>query len=281
MNVCVLGCGPAGLLAAHAATQCGHEVEIISKKQPSVITGAQYLHERIEGITEREPEQLWYAKVGTAAGYAAKVYGKHDHPTSWHVFPDGPQDAWPLGAAYAQLRHMYWDKVMDIWELGGDGGVQQGEITAPDIMGLCDKYDQVLCTIPAQGLCHRHEHQFEGQQVLIMKAPVLPVQNLIIYNGRDGEPWYRTSNIFGYCSSEYSLAVPAVRNRVEQLTDGLGGWRGIKPVSTDCDCHQDWTNFHRLGRFGKWQKGVLVTDAYREAMDLFTPDLTVVRNEMH
>jgi hypothetical protein len=42
------------------------------------------------------------------------------------------------------------------------------------------------------------------------------------------------------------------------------GNRGIKPLNTDCSCHP-YGNLVRIGRFGTWQKEVLVTDAYKTA----------------
>ena len=51
MNVAVLGCGPAGLIAAWAAEQAGADVQIYSKKVQSIIPGSQYLHGPIPGVS--------------------------------------------------------------------------------------------------------------------------------------------------------------------------------------------------------------------------------------
>jgi len=260
MKVAVLGCGPAGLFAAHAANQLGHDVTILSRKKQSVITGAQYLHSEVPDVTDGEPHGvLNYVRVGNAQGYAHKVYGTPDAPCSWHRFPSGEYAAWSLEAAYRNLMALYWDEVLDL------------EIDCSHIADICGDHEAVLCTVPARDLCYRHEHRFDGQEVVITKQQLVHVHNLIVYNGRmlPTDRWYRASNIFGHCSTEYSMA--SVRDAGLYV-----GWQGVKPVSTDCDCHEDHMNFHRLGRFGRWEKSVLVDDAYRAARDLLTPTVSRV-----
>jgi Pyridine nucleotide-disulphide oxidoreductase len=82
-EVVVLGCGPAGLIAAHAAIQSGCKVQVLSEKKKSALYGAQYLHEYIPGLEEHRSGIIQYRYIGGESGYALKVYGDMSHPTSW------------------------------------------------------------------------------------------------------------------------------------------------------------------------------------------------------
>lgn len=104
MNIAILGCGPAGLLVAHAAKQRGHGYEIFSKKRPSVLGGAQYLHRHIEGLTPPKPEAMVeFRHLGTQAGYASKIYDDPTFRTSWDQFDEGIHEVWNLRSAYERL----------------------------------------------------------------------------------------------------------------------------------------------------------------------------------
>jgi hypothetical protein len=75
MRLAIVGCGPAGMLAAHACFLEGVEFEVFSNvDQPSLIGGAQYLHEFIPGI-EIRPGKVDYKFVGDRQGYHIKAHG--------------------------------------------------------------------------------------------------------------------------------------------------------------------------------------------------------------
>lgn len=250
-RVTILGCGPAGLLAAHAAVQAGLDPVIYSVKKASVIHGAQYLHDHIPGLTDKEPDgMLSYTKLGTREGYAAKVYGDPDAPVSWDVFKEGDHPAWRMIEIYDELRRLYWPRVYN-------------RVIGPEDIGpIADGADLTLCTLPASELCQRPAHKFDFQRVTISDRSQLDpsVENAIVYNGTAEDRWYRTSSIFGHDGTEWSS------HRGHPIGEKIVG--GIKPLRTDCTCHYRHSDFYRLGRFGQWEKGVLVSDAYKDAVQL-------------
>lgn len=66
--------------------------------------------------------------------------------------------------------------------------------------------------------------------------------------------WYRLSQVFGYATIEWpGDKKPPVGNVAPVL----------KPLGHNSEQASD---FIHLGRYGKWQKGVLTTDAFNEAM---------------
>jgi hypothetical protein len=103
----IFGCGPAGLFAAQAVQDMGHQPVIISKKIKSKIYGAQFLHKPIPGLVNPKPQgYIKTYRLGTAAGYAERVYGNGTELTSWDRVPVDPVKAWDLREAYDRA----WEK---------------------------------------------------------------------------------------------------------------------------------------------------------------------------
>jgi len=243
-KVAILGCGPAGLLATHAAQLMHINPKVFAIKKPSVINGAQFIHDSIHGLDLGAAQPVDFRKVGDKAGYAFKVYGSRDAECSWDLFPSGELPAWPMHGVYDTLWSLYEELVTDC------------RLFPSDIRTLESEYDLVISTIPRMTICQR-KHDFRSQRVLFSnRAAFRTTGNFIEYNGEVDVPYYRTSRLFGYGSTEFGehhkLHVPADMQA------------GVKPLGTNCDCHPKVVF---VGRFGKWQKGVLVHHAFQEAFD--------------
>lgn len=248
-DIAVLGCGPSGLMAAHAASQMGANVTVYSRKRQSEMFGAQYLHEHIPGVAELSaPRRITYELVGTADAYRRKVYGP-----DWNgdVSPEEythPHLAYDIRQAYNELWRRYKGIVVDT------------EITPMWIKAI--KADYVFNTIPLNQLCDGgHSFQFasiwamgdapaRGQHVPFDIKP-----NSVMCNGEDSPSWYRVSNIFDHKTVEWPAAIHPP----------LPVAAVVKPLSNNCSC---WPNVIRLGRYGAWRKGLLTHDSYFTAMDV-------------
>lgn len=261
-EVAVLGCGPAGLLAAHAVAMAGHEPYIISQKVKSHISGAQYLHEPIEPLTAAEPEgAVMFLKIGDRAGYARKVYGSESAPVSWDKFDDGEYPAWSMHSLYEVLWACYHRNIYDY------------HIKLSDLPEIRDSYPLVISTIPAKMLCINEFHAFEGKDIWIVPAAPRGMEdfvkdssldNVVVYSGRDCDLWYRASEIFGHVATETAREVaPDAIDRAAGYTDD-DVIPGVKPTSHNCDCHPE---IKRAGRFGRWERGVLIHHAYQQAKE--------------
>jgi hypothetical protein len=248
-NVAIIGCGPAGLMAAHAAVESGREPIIYSPKVKSTIFGAMFLHRSIPGITPDEPElNIRIRKIGSKEGYARKVYGSPYHPVSWDKFESGGLPAWSLGRAYDKLWEMYNDLIID------------QEIKHWDVWSMQQNL-LVLCTAPAPKLCRNPNHEFRGQKIwVLVENDPREKRPEMVYDGRDNYDWYRYSHINGTKAWEYSKPVPLYRHHIYREV-----LEGVKPLGNDCDCHP---GLIRLGRFGKWEKDILTHHAYEEARAL-------------
>lgn len=261
-QIAVLGCGPAGLLVAHAIELAGHSPVIISRRVQSPMAGAMYLHRSIPGLTESEPDgTLVIGKTGTAEGYATKVYGDPGHDVSFTKFEHGSVPMWSLTAAYAKLWERYEGVVMD------------HTITHDDVSVMVGNYDMIFSTIPKHLLC-RHTnpeyatpavtHAFSSQRIYLHRRPRQGpwMVDQMIYNGQERDDWYRYSAIGEHECWEYS----SVGGFPEDFHPEKEDWfSGAKPIANDCDC---WPTIHNVGRFGAWTKGQLTHHAFEQAVDL-------------
>ena len=255
--IAILGCGPSGLLAAHACAMKDVPFVIFSRKVKSQLGGAQYSHIPIPGIHDPDSSgvMLKYRLVGNADTYRHKVYGDNPVPfVSMERVRDGDEvHAWNLQKMYDDL----WD-----WY---QGNIIQTDINwnfADRIQPVKSVFDLAFSSIPLPAICGATKdpavnHWFKQQTIRIYNSDIsdLP-DNTIMYDGTEEHSFYRQSKIFGVGSTEWSshAALPPLPD-LKTVN---------KPLGTNCDCHD---HLMRIGRFGTWQKGVLTFHAYNDVVD--------------
>jgi hypothetical protein len=246
----ILGCGPAGLLAAHAINLLGKaDITIYSRKVKSPMAGAQFIHREIPGI-KVPGTSVRFVHTGTESGYAMKVYGNYRHECSWDHYPEGLVPCWPMRAIYEVLWERWEDRVVD------------AEVTSALLDDIeVGEADILISSIPAPVLCQDEAHEFLSAKVWIKQVERQVLGNVIVYNGDMDALWYRESQMFGMHSLEYSELVPH-----EFRPEGCV--KISKPQSTNCTCRPEWK---RVGRYGKWQRGVLVHESYEEVSSAVHP----------
>lgn len=250
-TVAILGCGPAGIFAAWAAERAGFEPVIYSKKRKSEMFGAQYLHQPIPDISGMSFD-VEYQLRGTSAGYREKVYGNGQGLIVSTDELVGIHQAWDIRQAYSKLFDAYLDNIVDI-----NFGSPQ------DVHGLVlnTEHSHYISTIPASMLCVTPAHSFHSQKVWAIGdapergiwSPIKQELNTVVCNGEKDVSWYRSANILGFHTAEWP---EAKKPPIEGLSAVL------KPIATDCDCLS--MIMHRVGRYGKWTKGVLSHEAFYE-----------------
>lgn len=254
-RVAILGCGPAGLLAAHSAYLHECEFDIFSRRVKSNLGGAQFLHKAIPGLTSyMQPNDIRYIVKGDANTYRQKVYRDNAGIVEFVSFENVKDNmsvpAWNLRLAYDILWGKYAYKIDPVI------------ITPKIIIEILDSnaYDLVISTIPAHSVCLSHAglirdvHHFVSQTVRIFPEAISDFgDNTIYYDGTKDHSWYRCSNLWGIGQTEFPNHIAPL---VSPLIDV------IKPVWTDCDCWLTDSRFYRMGRYGSWKKGALTHDAY-------------------
>lgn len=253
-RVLILGCGPAGLMAAagvHMATE-DVEIRIASNKKKSGMYGAQYLHKPIPTFTPATPVDVAYTLQGTEDEYRKKVYDGTPFvgDLSVQVLPE-THKAWDIRQTYNNLWEFFEDDILDV-HIDPEGLAYVEKSLAPDV---------VISTIPAPALCWQG-HTFRSQPVWAAgSAPDLGIDipypcddNTVICNGLEMPTWYRLSNVYGHKTVEWSMA--SVKRRPP-----VGKPSAVpKPIDNNCDC---WPNLITAGRYGKWKKGLLSHTAYQ------------------
>jgi hypothetical protein len=253
MRVAIYGCGPSGLLAAHAVALEGCEPVIVSIKEKSQIGGAQYLHEPIPGVSPSAPDgYVNFVKEGTREGYAEKIYGDPMAPCSWDQWEEGKRPMWSMHDMYERLWAEYASLIRDREVRSHNAGI------------IAEDFDLTISSIPSHFLCYSPHHQFLKADVWLghTAARHCP-DDTIIYNGESTVAWYRTSRLFGHEASESMRPIPWHEPTAKTR-------RGFKPLSNNCNCHSE---VHRVGRFGMWRKGVLVHDSFKQARELVVANL--------
>lgn len=251
-KVAILGCGPAGLLAAHACALAGVEFVIFSRKVPSKLYGAQFLNEPIPNIPA--PQQRIHISLhGTLNGYRKKVYGpEYVGPVSPQEFV-GMRTAYDIRTVYRVLWEMYSETIVEVEFNRDNYGEWTERLIAEDV--------DVFCSLPTKGLCVNPEHSFDSRAIyaigdapdLDIRCPIRVPPGDFVYSGQSWSGWYRAANIFDHCSVEWPARKGLKKPPLSNVTTVH------KPLSTDCTC---FPAVHRIGRYGEWKKGVLSHSAF-------------------
>lgn len=242
MKVAVIGCGPAGLAAAHAAAGLVDHVDIYAPKRKTPQRGPIMLHRPIPGINNEQPDGYVRQIVigGSILDYRYRLYGDVNIAINGDVLEDGFH-TWRVPTAYNRMWDLYSGQIMD-------------QALEPDhVDDLVGQYDLVVSTAPMPALCRSPSwHEFKSVDVALVLQASYPNQpaNTVIYNAYDDIPWVRSSRIFEAEVTEY-------------FPDNApkGALVIHKPMSTDCSCHP---RVLRTGRMGKWHNETWIDHAYFE-----------------
>lgn len=259
-KVAILGCGPSGLLAAHAANLNGCHFDVFSKRRKSQLFGSQYLHKPIPGISARsDGRNIEYIVEGSPEEYRRKCHGK-----AWDGMA-APEEferhhrGWDIRAAYDKLWTTYSDSVYNL-DLSGD-------ISDLDRSINLDNYDLVISTVPRK-IWSRREYGAEyvssncwalgDAPDLGQKVPFHTKDNTIICEGTKDVGWYRLSKVFGHTTVEWPEEKKPPIHGVALVERPLQYIPGNVTNPADMMLH--------LGRYGEWKKGVVVTDVFEQAL---------------
>lgn len=242
MKVIVIGCGPAGLAAAHAAVGLGADVEIIAPKEKTRQEGPLLMQRPIPGINTGHPDGTIHQIVigGSILDYRYKLYGDINIRINGDML-EPAYHAWKHRETYDELWLKYADLIRDHY------------VTPYELSSMHEQADLVVSTANIRLLCKswtNNVHHFVNKKVAITPYTSYPDQpdNTIIFNASPDTDWVRSSRIFGVPVTEWPC------------DKGPKGARVIsKPISTDCNCYP---HVLRTGRFGKYHNETWIDTAY-------------------
>lgn len=242
MKVAILGCGPAGLAAAHAAAGLVDQVDIYAPKEQTPQRGPIMLHRPIPGINDSQPDGYVRQIVigGSILDYRLRLYGDINIAINGDILEPGFH-TWRVPSTYDKM-----------WELYSNF-IHGWEVSPEEVDDIAKEYDLVVSTAPAPVLCRSPGwHEFRCADVAIRLQASYPDQppNTVIYNSYENISWVRSSRIFEAEVTEW------------KPEDAPGDAFIIhKPLSTDCTCHP---TVLKTGRMGKWHNETWIDHAYYE-----------------
>lgn len=287
-KVAIFGCGPTGLLTAHAAALNGHDFELFSLKKKSALYGCQYLHTNIPGIPLGGPRLVSYRLNGRPEAYRRKVYGD-----AWDgsVSPEdlsGDHYAWDIRLAYKWLWAEYATHIRN-YVVSPHFATGIDPMISADRKIHFDQYDFVFNTIPRKiWALPEQRNDFLSMHIwAVGDAPDLNkwvppsmtvnggpgrTGDFVVCNGNPNPGWYRQSRVFGHMTIEYPGGINGDGAGVSRQKPPLEGVVLVeKPLKIRNGARIAPELIH-LGRYGKWEKGALVTDAFREACEVLAPE---------
>ena len=253
MQVAIVGCGPAGLAAAHAAYGLDADVTIFSPAVKSPQRGPLILQRPIPAITLDHPDGYIRQIVigGSILDYRYKLYGDINIGINGNVLQEG-YHCWNHIKAYNSL----WSTYMGCGDIPRVKHVND-EVTWAQLRSMCSQFDLVVNTAPLNRICNNLSHRFVFSKVDITFGSSYPDQppDTTIFNAGDKYPWVRSAWLLGNSCTEWlpGTAPP----ELQPLTIR-------KPISHNCDC------FPRVlgtGRFGAWRNQTWVDSAFYDVRD--------------
>lgn len=235
MQNLVLGCGPAGLLAAHALETSGERFSIISRRKQTRL-GGQYLLAPIPHLTGQLPETtITVLRVGV---------------------PDFRQQhrAWNLSRVYQTLWGRYEERIIHV-----------DEITPLHLKEWTREFENIFTTLPAPVICNDQDHHwFRSRTIRVWPwsrddnnfAGAL-ADNTVIYNTNSEPTWTRSALLWGKGFTEWPAHV-----RIPPVTPLLTDHR---PTETNCVCWDDGS-VHRIGTAARWHELITIDDVWPDVV---------------
>ena len=252
MRVCIIGCGPAALAAAHAAHGLNAGVTIISPGVKSPQRGPLVLQRPIPGITTDHPTGYIRQLVigGSILDYRYKLYGDINISIQGNILKEG-YHCWNHIEAYNKM----WDMYM---VLGNTRAARDDRLITPTELSMLHKeFDLVVNTAPLRNLCRNHTHEFTFKPVQITMGYSYPNQpaDTTIFNAGNHFPWVRSAWLLGNACTEWLDG--EAPEELEPVTIR-------KPINHNCNCYPYVLG---TGRFGIWKNEVWVDTAYYDTRD--------------
>ena len=246
MKIAILGSGFSALFADLACHHLGFDdVTVYSlTKSPPKVRGFQYLHEpcglRLNYYSMTELVESPFPVEISSVMYSLKVYQKTDVKNSVHHFSTNEF------GFQAYQHHIYnLDEALALLWPKFEGKIHYESITPEILKDLTSRFDYVFSSI---------EPFTEYKQYVTSYVADFPVKipyNAVYYIVDLSNPIYRCGSIFG-------------RFFVESTTKMYSNSMPVIKVISPPDVQSLAPNLIPIGRYGEWNKEVLISDVYHK-----------------
>ena len=262
MKIAVLGAGPSGMMAAHAASEFGHHITILDKEPDKTRrnSGVFFLHDDCNlALDEVHLKQRVLGAFGKknaddiSRAYGVKVYGRALPKTSIIS---------AMRAENANVIGYNAEQAIDrLWDLYGSQ-VKPYEFLGSTLSeeALFNRYDKVISTIPAKLWYPSHAYSSVTTWIKIGTAP--KDEGFIFYNINPHSKWYRCSAMLGTFVQEYGAGFkPHMAYPYSYV------FRTVTKVIGVDRPFPETNNLFLVGRYGAWDKSCLTHNVYHRTLD--------------
>jgi len=210
--------------------------------------------------------------------YRRKVYGESWDGTTSPEDLETSHGAWDIRLAYNRLWNAYEVYIQDFDVDTKYWGEGMSPTQGVEYDLRLSKHDLVISSIPRTAWAEPGD-TFEAQPIWALGDTEVqrifynrPDPFTVICNGHEETPWYRVSNMYGYATMEWPChqwAAPNVMGWDMTGQPAAGASLVHKPLRHNSKAAAD---FVHVGRYGKWEKGVLSSDAFTDAMKAMAND---------
>jgi hypothetical protein len=279
MKVVILGTGPDGLLAAHAADMAGVKFTLYGSRTPAEILGAQYLREPIPGMT-LETALIEHNLEGDLKDYWHKAFGIESNDPLWFNGANVTENpglggdievpgnrswteyAWNLRECYERLWAAYAN---EIYQINNENRSSRIHPESPFVAETLKPFDLVINTWPRPKWAGPGD-VFERRTLWRMTGTEVPIQlkadNTIIYDATKDVGLSSMAKVFGHSAIEWPGGhKPPIDNLASvevpiSLKQGKSGYPGL--------------NLVHLGSLATWDRNWNPCDSFRAAKKLFS-----------
>ena len=261
-KIAILGAGPSAAFAFRACRDKKIMPDVFANRITAPF-GAFWLYRLPPSITKKQRQairvNLHTARVGTASGYALKMWGDPILITS---FP-----------AMERNEFVYHPRkgLQLLWQ--GVKLTHTRRMTDSDVRSLAQRYDLVFQTFPTER-SRRLPNRVVPFETYTQFSSTDSDFGLCLYNGLPESEWARVTYAFGRVSFEYPPDPNISTNKRMQREYRKGNWivqvvndivPDVKPIA-----ESPAPNVFLIGRYATWNRKELAHEAYEKVLGIVT-----------
>ncbi len=254
LRIAIIGGGPSAAFAYRACWDMRLNPTVYADKLTSP-NGAFYIHDMPvtcpPDIRKQYAKSIHYIGIGTAEGYAEKMWGNPQIKTS---FPITPRTE--IGYDPAIINWLWTDL---------DRLHPCGKLTDDGVVAIASQYDLVIQTFPTD----ESKKYRTIDQIPVFTKSIEPMNHILLLYSGDNSPWVRATFSGEKLSLEYPKDFPTTEDLLYWTFSSVPD---LPPETSD------WikgpaSNVKLVGRFAQYNRKILSHHAYDRVLKLLKRSL--------